>query len=75
MKHLTNFLAALVAVAALASSVPAEECPLFPVPQTVDGSELSMDAGENGDRRFFRRFVSEGADVCSVRGGQTASTH
>ena len=33
MKHLTNFLAALVAVAALASSVPAEECPLFPVPK------------------------------------------
>ncbi|MBR0239367.1 MAG: hypothetical protein IJQ39_14830 [Thermoguttaceae bacterium] len=33
MKHLTNFLAAIVAVAALASSVPAEECPLFPVPK------------------------------------------
>ena len=33
MKHLKNFLAAIVAVAALASSVSAEECPLFPVPK------------------------------------------
>ena len=33
MKHLTYFLAAIVAVVALTSSVPAEECPLFPVPK------------------------------------------